>query len=295
MALSDNIRGAVFMTGSMVAFTINDAAMKMLAPDMPLFQAIFLRSFAVSLLLLVVIYIRRRPKVDISRKDQKLIFYRGVAEVLGAIFFLSALFNMPIANVTAILQVLPLTVTLAGAVFLGEAIGWRRMIAILIGFAGVLLIVRPGGEGFTIYSIFALLAVVCVTLRDIAARKLSQSVPSISVALITVLMIGAASGVGSLTQDWVVLDISMIGLLAVASSFVIGGYIFSVSAMRTGDIAAITPFRYTALLTALIIGLLVFGEWPDGLTLLGSAIVAGTGLYTLLREHRLASKALRPR
>ena len=110
-------------------------------------------------------------------------------------------------------------------------------------------------------------------------------------ALITVLMIAGGSGVGSLTQPWVQPDPAMWGLLAIASGFVIGGYIFSISAMRVGEIAAITPFRYTSLLAALILGLVIFGEWPDGLTLIGAAIVTATGLFTLWRETRIGREA----
>lgn len=295
MAMTENIRGAAFMTGAMVAFTVNDAAMKMLAPDMPLFQAIFLRSVLVSLMLLVLLRARPRSPAPIARRDWTLILFRSVMEVFAAILFLSALFNMPIANVTAILQVLPLTVSLAGAAFLGETIGWRRLVAILVGFVGVLLIVRPGGDGFSVYSIFALLAVVCVTARDIAARKLSKSVPTLPVALVTVVMIGVFSGLGSVTEPWVSPDVSMYGLVVLASGFVIGGYILSISAMRVGDIAAITPFRYTSLLAALVLGLVFFGEWPDALTLVGAAIVVGTGTFTLLRERRLEPPALPPK
>ena len=107
-----------------------------------------------------------------------------VSEVAAAWLFLTALFNMPIANATAILQVLPLTVTLAGALFLGEALGWRRLLAILVGLVGVMLIVQPGAEGFTIYSIYVVLAVAVITVRDLSTRRMSPQVSSLSVAAV---------------------------------------------------------------------------------------------------------------
>jgi len=124
-----------------------------------------------------------------------------VGEIGAAYFFLTALFNMPIANVTAILQALPLTITLAAALFFGDPIGWRRMSAILVGFVGVMLIVRPGAADFTIYSLYVLAAVGFVTLRDLATRRLSKETPSMLVTFITSTSIMVFFGVASLTID----------------------------------------------------------------------------------------------
>lgn len=302
MTLSDNTRGALLMVGSMTAFTINDACMKALSDELPLFQALLIRSLVVVAALGLIAWRKGVFRTFIPRQDRWLIAVRTVSEVGGAYFFITALFNMPIANLTAILQALPLTVTLAGAVFLGEPVGWRRIAAIAVGFTGVLLIVRPPflfgeGEVFTIYSIYALLSVACVTVRDIAARRISKPVPSLTVALAAGTGVLLFGGGGSLTQDWTpVSSLAAMQLLG-ASAFVIGGYIFSVSAMRIGEIGFVAPFRYTSLLTALLLGLLVFGEWPTGLTLIGAGIVAASGLYTLWRERgqRPVGPALRIR
>jgi drug/metabolite transporter (DMT)-like permease len=195
---------------------------------------------------------------------------------------------MPIANVTAIIQALPLTVSLAGAIFLGEALGWRRLSAIMVGFVGVMLIVRPGGEGFTVYSVYVLLAVACVTVRDLAARRMSHSVPTLRVALFAALGVLLFSGVGTMaTETWTQVDPLGLAKLAGASVFIIGGYIFSVSAMRSGEIGFVAQFRYSSLLVALVLGLVLFGEWPDRLTLIGSAIIVATGLFTLYRERSI--------
>jgi S-adenosylmethionine uptake transporter len=298
MVLTDNMRGAAFMTGSMVAFTVNDAFMKILFENMPIFQGLFLRSVLVVVLLAIFVSRMGTLRWDFGAGDRKLIALRTASEIGGVYFFMTALVHMPIANVAAILQALPLTVSLAASIFLGEAIGWRRMVAILVGFAGVLLIIRPSGEDFSIYSIYALMAVVCVTARDLFARRLSPDVPSTSVALLTAIGIMVFFGAGSAFSTWTPVTLSALGLMAGASLFVIGGYIFSVSAMRVGEIAAVTPFRYSSLLTALILGLAVFGEWPDALTLLGSAIVVATGLFTLYREQtnaRASHRGIRPR
>ena len=298
MAMTANIRGAMLMTGSMTAFTVNDMFMKLLSDSYPFFQLLFLRTTVVIVLMVFLAWRAGVFRTQVSRRDRLLIGARTVAEAGGAYFFLNALFNMPIANATAILQALPLTVTLAAAVFLGEPVGWRRIAAIIIGLIGVLIIVRPGTEGFTVYSIYAVVAVVFITARDILARQLSPDVPSTTVAFFGALGIVTFAAVGSLAVDWQPMG-GIDGLFLVGSAVtVIGGYMFSVMVMRVGDIGAIAPFRYTSLLVAMILGLVVFKEWPDALTLLGASIVVATGLFTLWRERQSAKSGhvgLRPR
>lgn len=286
MAVSDNVRGAALMVASMTAFTVNDTFIKLLGDEVPFFQFLLLRTIGATVLILLIARRARAIRWPAKPRDRRLILLRGFAEMAAAYFFLNALINMPIANATAIIQALPLTVSLGAALFLGEAVGWRRFAAIGIGFAGVFLIVRPGAEGFSIYSIYALLAVVAVTIRDLAARKLSPEVPSFTVALAAVFMILVFSAVGAAGTDWV--RMTALDWLWLTGSVVtiIGGYLFSVSAMRVGEIGFVAPFRYTSLLAALILGLLVFGDWPDHITLLGAAIVVATGLFTLWRERR---------
>ena len=286
MAFSDNSRGATFMVASMTAFTLNDAFMKSLSTNLPLFQAIFLRSIGVVLCLLLIAWWCNALWVRLSRGDLRLVAVRTVAEVLAAFFFISAVFNMPLANAIAILQALPLTVTLAGALFLGETVGWRRISAILLGFVGVMLVVQPGTEGFSVYSLYVLAAVCCITVRDLAARQMSGALPTQFVALITAISMCTAFGLGSLAEDWQPVTPQLGALLAGAGLFIIGGYIFSVSAMRSGEIGFVAQFRYSSLLVALIVGVLVFGEFPDVLTLIGATIVVATGLFALWRERR---------
>ncbi len=288
MTLTPNIRGALFMAGSMAAFTTNDAFMKSLSGDLHLVQAIFVRSIGVIVLLALLAWSQGALRLRVARRDLKLIALRSGAEIVAIYLFMTALFNMPLANAAAILQALPLAVTLAGAVFLGEAVGWRRIGAILIGFVGVLLIVQPGGAGFTVYSLYALGAVAFVTIRDLAARRLSAEIPSLMVALLTAITICVAFGLASLGVEWQPFTPAAWGNLIGAGVFVLGGYVFSVAAMRVGEIGMVSQFRYTALLVALVLGLAVFGEWPDALTLLGAAIVVGTGLFTLWRERHVA-------
>lgn len=288
--MSPNLRGALFMMATMACFTFNDTLVKMTEGAVPLFQLIFLRGVLTSLLIVGARGRLGKMHFDITRRDWALIGLRSCAEVTATFLFLSALFNMPLGNATAILQALPLTVTLASAVVLGEAVGWRRMTAIAIGFVGVLLIVKPGAAGFTIWSLYAVGAVCCVTVRDLVTRELSPEVPSISVTLISAMTVMAGAGIVSAFQPWAPVTGADGLLIAGAAIFILGGYYFSIRVMRVGDVSFVAPFRYTGLVCALILGWLVFDEWPDNWTLLGAAIVVGTGAFTLYRERQVSRR-----
>ncbi len=289
-AMSDNTKGALLMMLSMAAFTFNDTFVKSLGTDVPLFQMLFLRGALASVLIWGLAKSLGKLRWSLSRQDWALVIVRTVAEIGAAYFFITALYHMPLANVTAILQILPLTVTLGGALFFGEAVGWRRASAIAAGFVGMLLIVRPGPDGFDQYAIYAMVAVAFVTLRDLSTRKMSPNVPSLTVTLVASLGVMVFAGVASLSGDWVALDGRQWMLLSGAALFILGGYLFSVLVMRVGEVSFIAPFRYSGLLWALILGFVVFGDWPDPVTLTGAAIVVGAGVFTLLRGRKLSQE-----
>ncbi|MEL6621082.1 MAG: DMT family transporter [Pseudomonadota bacterium] len=288
--MSPNTTGALLMMASMASFTLNDTFIKLTDGQVPLPQLLFLRGLLSILLIVILSRWLGAIHFDIARRDWGLIMVRSLAEVATAYFFLTALFNMPLANVTAILQMLPLSVALAAALFFNEPLGWRRMVAILLGFTGMLLIVRPGGEGFSLWSVYAMLAVLCVTVRDLATRRLTPGVPSMTVTLMAALVVTVCFGAVSVTTVWVPVDPVVGALIAGSSVAIIGGYFFSVLVMRVGEISFIAPFRYTGLVFALILGFVVFGDWPERLTLVGAGIVVATGIFTLYRERVVARR-----
>ena len=285
--MSPNVAGALLMMASMASFTFNDAFIKATGGAVPLFQLLFLRGILATAFIAVLAHMRGAIRAQISTRDKGLIALRSASEVGAAYFFVTALLNMPLANVTAILQVLPLTVTLGSALFFSEPVGWRRFLAIAVGFCGMLLIVRPGTEGFSIWSVYALCAVLCVTVRDLSTRRLSRDVPSLFVTLSASVTVLVASGLASTTEVWAPVTPELAWLIFAAAICIVGGYFFSVQVMRAGDVSFIAPFRYTGLLWALLLGWFVFGDWPAPLTLLGAALIVATGLFTLYRERQL--------
>lgn len=294
--LSDNARGALFMVLSMAAFVINDTLIKLVLAEVPLFPSILIRGIAATAFLAVLAMYKRVLRPALSGRNWRLIALRTLAEIGGTLCFLTALANMPIANTMAILQAAPLAVTLAAALFLRESVGWRRYSAIAIGFIGVLIIIQPGSDGFSIYALWAVGTVAFIVLRDLVTRQMPTDIPSIFVALTTSIGITAVGGVGTVFQPADVITFDIILLCAAAATFIVAAYLFSVEAMRHGEIGFVSPFRYTGLLWAIALGWMVFGDVPTLPMLVGSFIVVVTGGYTFYRERavRRRAAAMRP-
>jgi len=295
------------MVTAMTAFTVNDVFMKLAFVDVPFFQAIAIRGMLIILGLGVLAYLRGQLVYRPSRKDWGLICLRTLAETVGTVFFLKALQHMPFGNLSAILQALPLTVTLGAMLFFREPVGWKRLMAILVGLFGVILIIQPGTEGFTSYSLFGVAAVIAVTVRDLASRKLSQDIPSGLVALaaaigVTAMALALGSGdtwmmpsfmafAFEMNEVWIMPSATSLWQMIAAAGCLMVGYISAVSAMRSGDIGFVAPFRYVSLVVAMGLGLTLFGEWPDALPATGAVIVVATGLFTLYRERTAPRRA----
>jgi drug/metabolite transporter (DMT)-like permease len=290
LPLSDNLRGVLLMCASMAAFTINDAFMKSVTQMLPLYQTIGLRGLVATAGLLVLVVATGAHRFRPSRQDAGLILLRSLADVAATVTFLTALLHMPLANLSAILQALPLLITLGAALVFGDRIGWRRMTAILVGLIGVLIIIRPGTEGFDRWALLGVLSVLCVVVRDLAVRPMRGQVPSALVALGAAVGVTAMGWTGVMFQGWQDPSGGEVLRVLAAGLFLIFGYLTSVMAMRHGDVGLVAPFRYTSLLWAIALGLLVFGEVPDAWTLTGAAIVVGAGLFTLWRERQLRLK-----
>jgi drug/metabolite transporter (DMT)-like permease len=283
------MRGAALMSASMAGFALNDTALKYGGSDLSLFQAIFIRGIFAVALMGIFAYVfgafTHLPKA----RDIRLIGSRSLAEIGATLAFLTALFNLPLANITALLQATPLSIAFAAAMFLNEPIGRKRIAAIVIGFVGVMIIVRPGLAGFNAYALLGLLAVAFVTVRDLTARQLNPSIPSVLVAFVASVAITFTGGIGLLvTQSWRSPTGFEVRILALAAVFLMVGYYCSVATMRVGDVTIVSSFRYTVMIWAIGLGWLVFGDIPDGWTVVGMIVILAAGLFTMWRERRLA-------
>ena len=288
MTLSDNARGILLMCGSMLAFTLNDTLVKAVLHDgMGLYQVIALRGIGAALgLILLTLQQTGRLALWPAGPDRWFLSLRTLGELGATWCFLVALSHMPLANLSAILQSLPLVVTLTAALLLGEPIGWRRIAAIVVGFAGVMIIIRPGAADFDEWSMLGLASVGFVVIRDLATRRFSQALPSTTGAIWAAGVVLVMGLIGTAGSGWQPVSLLAGAEIAGAALFLIVGYICAIQVMRVGEIGVVAPFRYTSLLWAVVLGWLLFGTLPDRWTLLGGTVVVASGVYMLWRERR---------
>jgi drug/metabolite transporter (DMT)-like permease len=282
----DNGRGVSLMILAMAAFAVEDAFIKTAALRLPTGQILsVIGAFGLCFYLMLM---RRTGTPLIARGAlHPAAMLRLAGEILGSVCFVSALTVVPLATASAILQALPLALTAAAALFLAEPVGWRRWSAVLLGLVGVLMIIRPGVEGFIPASLLVVAAVAALALRDIATGRVPRNISSLQlsawvyVALVpTGILLDLALG-----RVWVSPDTD--GSIALAGAVVFGilAYWSITEAMRAGEISFIAPFRYSRLVFSLILAVVFLGERPDGWTLAGAAVIIATGLYTFWRER----------
>jgi drug/metabolite transporter (DMT)-like permease len=278
------------MVAATAAFTMNDAITKTVASEMNFGQLMLVRGLFAMVMVSLLAYQQnalRSPRTLLVRP----VALRVLGEVGGTTCFLAAIVHLPLANVAAIFQALPLAITLGAALVLREHVGWRRWLAIVIGFIGVLIIVRPGLAGFSEFSLFALMSVCFSALRDLATRRIPATIPTLFITLLTTFTVTGAGAVMLVPLGgWRPISAPSLSLIALAALLVMIGYQCVIIAMRTGEVAAVAPFRYTSLLWATLLGYLLFSDVPDGPMLVGAAIIVASGLYTFYRERQLGLK-----
>ena len=305
-ALDANLRASLLMMLGMAGFTINDALVKSLGGALPASQVIAVRGSLLCLAFALLLgRMRRRqrraaaagepddePPLHARDAVRPLVLLRGTFEMVATFLFLAALVRMPFASIAALLSAMPLAVTAGAALLLGERVGPRRWTAILVGLAGVLLIVRPGTDGFDAASLLMIGCVLLSAGRDLVTRRVPAEVPSLLVTAVSAAIIATGGTVlATLAGAWVPMAPGELARLVGAAFFVFFGMHGVVTAMRLGEVGAVAPFRYTGLVWAMLIGWLAFAEVPDGWTLAGAAVIVATGLFTLARERALRRAA----
>jgi drug/metabolite transporter (DMT)-like permease len=282
--LDPTTRGIAALLLSMALFVCNDTLVKLASERLPASEVMVLRGVAASVLVFVAVLwtTGARSLAGIARP---LVVVRAIADALVALLFISALAMLPLAEITAILQLAPLVITLLAVLVLRERVTASNWLAIAAGFGGVLLIVRPGWDGVDTATLLALASVFGIAVRDLVTSRIGMAVPALVVTLgttIALILVGLAF---STVHEWYWPTPFEWRLLLVAALLVASGNWLLVVAFRSGgDIAIISPFRYSVILWALMNGYLVWGDRPDAAALLGTAIVAASGLYLLHRD-----------
>ena len=280
----DNLKGILFMILAMAGFAFEDLFIKLLSTYFPISEVIIILGFTGTFIFFIIALLQNAP---IIHKDllNKHVIIRTICELLGAVFFVTAIALTPLSSATAILQIAPLLVTIGAVIFFKEKVGWRRWTAVFIGFIGVLLIVRPGFEGFMPASIFAILGSVFLAARDLATRAMQVKLPSVTIALYAFIAFGISGILIIPFNSPMVLPTSnQIIYFIGASAFGVIAYYSLVISSRIGEMSVISPFRYSRIVFAMLLAIIILDENPDGLTLIGASIVVASGLYTFVRE-----------
>jgi len=283
-ASSGNMRGIAAITAGMAVLVFSDVLVKLAGATLPLGQLLFLRGVLASALITAICW-----QTGVLGQARQMLAWqvsgRALANFCASLCYITALINMPIANLSAIMQASPLLLTALAALLLGERVGWRRWLAIAIGFCGVLMIIRPATSAFNVHALFALGAIGFVCMRDLFTKVVKADTPSMLVTLATAVVVTTGGGLLSLYQGWVDFGGREIMFLVPAAFCTVAGYHFVLVGFRPGGVAVVAPFRFSMVLWATIAGYLVWSELPDGWTLAGAALVIGMGLYTFHRER----------
>lgn len=274
------------MVAAMAGFAVEDMFLKAAAARMPAGQVILIVGLVGVAVFGVMARARGEPLLPRAFLHPALVVRTGF-EIAGRVFYSLALALTPLSSTSAILQATPLVVVAFAALFMGERVGWRRWSAIVAGFAGVLIILRPGLEGFSTLSLLAVAGMLGFAGRDLATRAAPKVLSNrqLGIAGFAVL---AFAGVVLLVWSGgaTVPDARGTALVAGTALFAVTAYHALTGAMRTGEVSFVTPFRYTRLVFAMILAVAVFGERPDAATLGGSALIVAAGVYTLLRSRK---------
>ncbi|MBT8459215.1 MAG: DMT family transporter [Boseongicola sp.] len=286
-----NTRAILLMTAAMACFAVSDAFINVASKSIPTGQ-LFAVTCALSMIAFLVVMLKSGDRFFSRMLFNKAVIIRTSGEVFGSLGYVMALTLIPLTTASAVLQAQPLVVTLAAAFFLGERVGPRRWAAVLLGFFGVILIIRPGTDAFDPNILWTLLGILGLTARDLGTRILPKDVstPFVSAwALLFLCILGLI--LTPFTGSWKPIDAGNIAPVAGISIFVVFAFIFVNGALRVGEVSAIAPFRYTRMVFAILIATLFLGERPDPLTLLGIVLIVGSGIYAFLRERQIAKAA----
>jgi len=283
----DNLRGAFLMILAMAGFALSDSFIKAITERVPMGQVLIYLGLGGGLGFAILAN-RKGYCVWSRRFFHPIVMLRNAAEIAGVACFVTALTLIPLSLASALLQATPLFVTLGAILFLGARVGWRRWAALAIGLLGVVVILRPGFESFRPEALFAVAAALGLATRDLAIRACPPDIHPLQLSAWGLFM-AAPTGAVLLTLSGGAVRLTGPETSLMAGAILLGmvGYLAITYAMKVGEVAFVTPFRYIRLVFGIALGWVVFSEPLDAPMLIGAAIVVGAGLYTLWRERAL--------
>jgi drug/metabolite transporter (DMT)-like permease len=282
---SENLTGILLMLAAMALFAVEDLFLKWAAAGLPIGQIILI-SGVLGLPVFVVMARAKGQRVLVKDALHPAVIARNIGEMIGSASFVAALALVPLGTVAAVLQAMPLVVTMGAALVFGEKVGWQRWTAIAVGFAGVLLVIQPGADGFRPEAVLVLVTVAGMGLRDLASRAIPARVSTAQVSAWGLMAISVL-GLGMITVSGNFQAVTGSQALVLAGAVVFGtaGYWAVTSATRVGEVAVVAPFRYSRLVFSMSLGVIFLAERPNVLTLIGAGLIVASGLYAFARER----------
>jgi drug/metabolite transporter (DMT)-like permease len=290
---TNNPRGIALIIAAMMLFVGNDALMKIANEFVTPAQAIFVRGWLVTVLLFAIAIAQGQLSAwrELAQRD---VLLRAALEGAGSYGYLFALAHLPLAIALAINMSVPLMILPFAVIILAERVGWRRWSALLVGFCGVLLIVKPGPEGVDWWAMLALVSTVAHAMRDVVTRRIPVAVPSVLITALSATVLGIGSGGVVLYEGWHPVPTTALISLAFAAVMVTAAMYLLVVGTRIGEASVIAGFRYSAMVWGIVVGYAIWGYLPDTAASIGIALIIGAGLYAAHRERLRRSSGAAP-
>lgn len=282
------IRAILLMILAMALLALSDLFIKLSAQYAPLGQVMFCLSAGGTAMFMAYAVLIKQP-LWLPEIWHPMVLTRNAFEIIAAIGLVFGIAFIPLTTFAAIMQVAPILVVLGGALFLGEDVGWRRWAAVIAGLIGMLIVIRPGGDAFSIYTLFAVMGVSGLAGRDLVTRLAPAHVPSIALSTWGFFgTIPAGLAVFLWQAEPFTFDPLALTYITLAALVTTSGYFAITNAMRMAPVSIVSPFRYTRLVFTTLLGLIFLKETLDVPTIVGASIILMAGIYTFLRERRLA-------
>ena len=275
------------MITSMAFFAVEDSLIKFVTSTIPIGQILIMFGLGGALIFLLVAHFKNEK---IMLRDMLLLpmYVRALFEIIGRLFYVLAISLIPLSTATVIIQATPIVVVAGAAIIFGEKVGWRRWTAILLGLFGVIVIIQPTAESFSFLSILALIGMIGFAGRDLASRAAPENLSVFILGLHGFIALAFSGLIYTIWDDanFVMIDIDTIGFMFGAVVFGVAAYSCLMKAMRTGEVSAVTPFRYTRLIFGVSLGVCFFNESLNYSTVLGTILIVISGLFILSRNKR---------
>ncbi|MEP3303040.1 MAG: DMT family transporter [Hoeflea sp.] len=285
-----NLAGSIWMIAAMAIFAIEDAFIKAASEVLPVGQVLIIFGLGGALVFACLALINREPLFSPDVVSRPMCI-RVVFEITGRLFYVLALSLIPLSAATVILQATPLVVVAGAALVFGEKVGWRRWTAIFVGLIGVVIIIQPGTDSFSVLSLLAIIGMIGFAGRDLASRAAPALLSTTILGLYGFVSIVVAGGLFAIWQDVAFVmpdaEISVYVLGAVLAG--VAAYSCLMKAMRIGEVSAVTPFRYSRLLFGIALGILLFDERLDLAMVVGSGLIVISGLFILWRGRQVGA------